>query len=73
MIYSNYYKSKIRTYSIGKVKASEEVERIESIRININFAETKEELPIFITKPKYKFTASHTARRYFATNLYKNM
>ena len=28
-------------------------------------------LPILITKPKYKFIASHTARRSFATNLYK--
>lgn len=31
----------------------------------------KKGLPIFITKPKYKFIASHTARRSFATNLYK--
>ena len=28
-------------------------------------------LPILITKPKNKFIASHTARRSFATNLYK--
>tara|TARA_B110000003_G_scaffold253619_1_gene269060 strand:- start:72 stop:1331 length:1260 start_codon:yes stop_codon:yes gene_type:complete len=28
-------------------------------------------LPILITKPKYKFIASHTGRRSFATNLYK--
>ena len=31
----------------------------------------KKGLPISITKPKYKFIASHTARRSFATNLYK--
>ena len=35
--------SKLLPYSIGKVKSYEEVEEIEPISININFADTKEE------------------------------
>jgi hypothetical protein len=35
--------SKLLPYSIGKVKAYEEVEEIEPISININFVDTKEE------------------------------
>ena len=35
--------SKLLPYSIGKKKAYEEVEEIEPISININFADTKEE------------------------------
>jgi hypothetical protein len=35
--------SKLLPYSIGKVKPYEEVEEIEPISININFADTKEE------------------------------
>ena len=35
--------SKLLPYSIGKVKAYEEIEEIEPISININFADTKEE------------------------------
>ena len=35
--------SKLLPYSIGKIKAYEEVEEIEPISININFVDTKEE------------------------------
>ena len=35
--------SKLLPYSIGKIKAYEEVEEIEPISININLADTKEE------------------------------
>ena len=35
--------SKLLPYSIGKVKAYEDVEEFEPISININFADTKEE------------------------------
>ena len=35
--------SKLLPYSIGKVKAYEEIEEIEPISININFVDTKEE------------------------------
>ena len=35
--------SKLLPYSIGKVKAYEEIEEREPISININFADTKEE------------------------------
>ena len=35
--------TKLLPYSIGKVKPYEEVEEIEPISININFADTKEE------------------------------
>ena len=35
--------SKLLPYSIGKVKAYEEIEEIEPISININLADTKEE------------------------------
>ena len=35
--------TKLLPYSIGKVKAYEEVEEIEPISININFVDTKEE------------------------------
>jgi len=35
--------TKLLPYSIGKVKSYEEVEEIEPISININFADTKEE------------------------------
>ena len=38
---------------------------------NVTVDGYKKGLPIFIIKPKYKFIASHTARRSFATNLYK--
>ena len=35
--------SKLLPYSIGKIKAYEEIEEIEPISININFVDTKEE------------------------------
>jgi len=35
--------SKLLPYSIGKVKAYEEIEEIEPISININFVDTEEE------------------------------
>ena len=35
--------SKLLPYSIGKIKAYEEIEEIEPISININLADTKEE------------------------------
>ena len=35
--------TKLLPYSIGKVKAYEEIEEIEPISININFVDTKEE------------------------------
>ena len=35
--------SKLLPYSIGKVKAYDEIEEIEPISININFVDTKEE------------------------------
>ena len=35
--------SKLLPYSIGKVKAYEEIEEFEPISININFVDTKEE------------------------------
>jgi hypothetical protein len=35
--------SKLLPYSIGKIKAYEEIEEREPISININFADTKEE------------------------------
>jgi integrase len=38
---------------------------------NVTIDGYKKGLPIFIIKPKYKFIVSHTARRSFATNLYK--
>ena len=35
--------SKLLPYAVGKVKAYEEIEEIEPISININFADTEEE------------------------------
>jgi len=35
--------TKLLPYSIGKIKAYEEIEEIEPISININFVDTKEE------------------------------
>ena len=35
--------SKLLPYAVGKKKAYEEIEEIEPISININFADTKEE------------------------------